>query len=66
MTIERTYFGTDGIRGMANRFPITSEIALAVGKAAAHIFVHKIKQNINSKRRPRIARLIRNHNLLQC
>lgn len=31
-------FGTDGIRGQANRHPITPEIALQVGKAIAHVF----------------------------
>ncbi|MFC1498302.1 phosphoglucosamine mutase [Verrucomicrobiota bacterium] len=30
-------FGTDGIRGMANIEPLTAEMALAVGRAAAHI-----------------------------
>jgi phosphoglucosamine mutase len=29
-------FGTDGIRGLANQFPMTGEIAMAVGKAVAH------------------------------
>jgi phosphoglucosamine mutase len=32
------YFGTDGIRGMANRFPMTPEIALKVGMAAGIAF----------------------------
>ncbi len=31
-------FGTDGIRGRANNYPITPEIALQVGKAIAHVF----------------------------
>jgi len=31
-------FGTDGIRGRANCFPITPEIALQVGKALGHVF----------------------------
>ncbi len=31
-------FGTDGIRGRANRFPMTPEIALRVGKAVCKIF----------------------------
>ena len=31
-------FGTDGIRGKANTYPITPEVALQVGKAVAHIF----------------------------
>ena len=30
-------FGTDGIRGQANRYPITPEMALQVGKAIAHV-----------------------------
>ena len=35
----RTLFGTDGIRGLANTFPITPEIALKVGMAAGRIFM---------------------------
>src|SRR6476620_4840776 len=31
-------FGTDGIRGIANRYPMTAEIALQVGRAVAHHF----------------------------
>ena len=34
----RKLFGTDGIRGRANRFPMTPEIALKVGMAAGRIF----------------------------
>ncbi len=30
-------FGTDGIRGIANQFPITSEIALRIGRAVARV-----------------------------
>ena len=30
-------FGTDGIRGVANTWPMTAEMALAVGRATAHI-----------------------------
>jgi len=30
-------FGTDGIRGMANQFPMTGEVAMAVGRAVAHV-----------------------------
>jgi phosphoglucosamine mutase len=30
-------FGTDGIRGEANRYPMNSEIAFAVGQAAAYL-----------------------------
>ncbi len=31
-------FGTDGIRGKANTYPITPEVALQVGKAIAYVF----------------------------
>jgi phosphoglucosamine mutase len=34
----RKLFGTDGVRGLANRFPITPEVALKLGKAAAEVF----------------------------
>ncbi len=35
---ERTYFGTDGIRGRANQHPMTAEVALRVGMAAGKLF----------------------------
>ena len=38
---KRAYFGTDGIRGEANRFPMTAEVALRVGMAAGKIFMSK-------------------------
>jgi phosphoglucosamine mutase len=34
----RAYFGTDGIRGQANRHPMTAEVALRVGLAAGKLF----------------------------
>lgn len=36
--MARSYFGTDGIRGLANRHPMTSELALKVGMAAGSAF----------------------------
>jgi phosphoglucosamine mutase len=36
--MSRRYFGTDGIRGLANSAPMTSEIALKVGMAAGKLF----------------------------
>jgi phosphoglucosamine mutase len=36
--MARRYFGTDGIRGLANTHPMTSEVALKVGMAAGHVF----------------------------
>jgi phosphoglucosamine mutase len=38
MAMDRNYFGTDGIRGRANRFPMTAEIALRVGMAVGMTF----------------------------
>ena len=34
----RKLFGTDGVRGIANLEPMTSETAMQLGRAAAHIF----------------------------
>jgi len=42
-------FGTDGIRGIANTFPMTPEVVLNIGKATAHIFREK-----NGKKRPKL------------
>lgn len=35
---QRKYFGTDGIRGQANKHPMTAEVALRVGMAAGKLF----------------------------
>jgi phosphoglucosamine mutase len=39
--LPRKIFGTDGVRGLANHFPIEPETALALGRAIAHIFMGK-------------------------
>lgn len=36
---QRKYFGTDGIRGRANAFPMTAEVAYRVGMAAGKMFM---------------------------
>lgn len=36
--MNRKFFGTDGIRGQANTFPMTPEIAMKVGMAAGRLF----------------------------
>ncbi len=36
--MQRRLFGTDGIRGTANREPMTAETALALGLAAGRLF----------------------------
>ena len=39
--VVKKLFGTDGIRGKANQYPMTPEIALQVGKAVAKFFRKK-------------------------
>ena len=46
---SRQFFGTDGIRGMANIEPLTPETALRLGQAAAQVLL----QNGNSAEWPR-------------
>src|SRR3954466_12209055 len=36
----RKLFGTDGIRGVANQFPMTVEVAMRLGRAVAERFRH--------------------------
>jgi phosphoglucosamine mutase len=38
MTVKKKLFGTDGVRGVANIEPMTSEMALQLGRAIAYIF----------------------------
>jgi len=35
---ERKLFGTDGVRGKANVYPMTCEVAVALGRAVTHYF----------------------------
>ena len=37
----RKLFGTDGIRGVANVYPMTAEVALSLGRAVAYVFRKK-------------------------
>jgi phosphoglucosamine mutase len=41
----RKLFGTDGIRGVANVYPMTVEVALQLGKSCAHIFRDKQRRH---------------------
>ena len=43
--IKRKYFGTDGVRGLANTFPMTPDIALKLGAAASRHFRKDQKQH---------------------
>jgi hypothetical protein len=36
--MTRRLFGTDGVRGQANKFPMTAELALRLGAAAGRYF----------------------------
>ena len=38
-------FGTDGVRGKANHYPMTVEIALALGRAAGYVFRKAFKKS---------------------
>ncbi len=40
MSTHSKLFGTDGVRGVANQEPITSETALKLGRALAHVFLN--------------------------
>lgn len=41
----RKYFGTDGVRGLANTFPMTPDLALKLGAAAGRYFRKDKKQH---------------------
>ena len=38
--MSRRFFGTDGIRGRANSYPMTSDFCLKLGAAAAVSYTH--------------------------
>jgi phosphoglucosamine mutase len=42
--VQKKYFGTDGIRGRANEFPMTAESALKIGMAAGQYFKNNTKK----------------------
>jgi len=47
MSKKRRLFGTDGVRGKANKFPMTCEIAMALGRAVAlHFSDDRMKPRI--------------------
>lgn len=49
---KRKLFGTDGIRGVANTYPMTCEVAMALGRAVTFYFQNQRKTEKN--RRPLI------------
>jgi len=48
MSGKEKLFGTDGVRGTANEYPMTAEVALSLGQAVAHVLVE------SGAERPRI------------
>ena len=48
--IMGTLFGTDGIRGEANRHPMDAFIAFAVGQAVTHVLKKKGAHNAGDHR----------------
>ena len=38
MAVKKRIFGTDGVRGIANKEPMTAEMALQLGRAIAYVF----------------------------
>ena len=42
--MQKKYFGTDGIRGRVNEFPMTAEYALKIGMAAGQYFKNNTKK----------------------
>ena len=48
-------FGTDGIRGMASKYPMTPEMAVKIGKAAASFFKNRERTEIIIGRDTRIS-----------
>ena len=39
--MSQRLFGTDGVRGIANQYPMTGEMAMQIGRAAAYLFGDK-------------------------
>jgi phosphoglucosamine mutase len=54
VVMVKKLFGTDGIRGKANVYPMTAEIALKLGQAAAKYFTSGKNRNGNNKKKPKI------------
>ncbi|MGW8322147.1 MAG: phosphoglucosamine mutase, partial [Thermodesulfobacteriota bacterium] len=42
----RKLFGTDGVRGHVNQYPITAEVALRLGRSAAYVLKKEGRRNL--------------------
>src|SRR6185295_10470903 len=57
--MSQKLFGTDGIRGLANEFPMTGEIAMAVGRSIAYVLrAHSGRFGKDSTRPVRRAKIV--------
>jgi phosphoglucosamine mutase len=54
VTEKKRIFGTDGVRGVANVEPVTAEIALKIGRAAAYVFTQLNPRRTPAGARPKI------------
>jgi phosphoglucosamine mutase len=43
--MTKKLFGTDGVRGIANKHPMTTEMAMQLGRAAAYVFKHRNRRS---------------------
>jgi phosphoglucosamine mutase len=43
--MSKQLFGTDGVRGIANMHPMTTEMAMQLGRAAAYLFKHEDRRS---------------------
>jgi phosphoglucosamine mutase len=62
---KRQLFGTDGVRGIANQEPMTSEIALKLGRAIAQVLhepVARPGECVGRPRRPSLAKILHGNN----
>lgn len=60
--VKRHLFGTDGVRGIANQEPMTSEMALKLGRAVARVLQDPLAQPRENSRRsqpPSMSRILR-------
>ncbi len=60
--VKRQLFGTDGVRGIANQEPMTSEMALKLGRAVAKVLQDPVAQPGEASRRsrpPSMAKILR-------
>lgn len=58
MASNNKLFGTDGIRGTANEYPMTGELVMQVGRATAYLFRNQIEANRNPHSRQRKAKIL--------